>query len=80
DTENREFSSDVPNKKIDGFQFSLNANIGASVTLFKGLSLYLEPGFAWYIPTAKYPQPISSRTQHPYFINITAGLRFNFTK
>jgi hypothetical protein len=70
----------VPSKKIDGFQFSLNASLGASITLFRGLSLYLEPGFAWYAPTKKYIQPVSSRTEHPYFFNITAGFRFNFGK
>ncbi|MDR1542917.1 MAG: PorT family protein [Prevotellaceae bacterium] len=70
----------VPSEKIDGFQFSLNANIGASVTLFKGTSLYFEPGFAWYIENKKYIQPYSSRTKHPYYLSLTAGLRFNFEK
>ena len=69
-----------PNPKIPGFQFSLNANLGASVTLVKGLALYAEPGFAWYIPAIKYPQPISRRTKSPFFVNITLGLRFNFDK
>ena len=78
--ENVTILTDNKNRKIAGFQFSLNANIGASVTLFKGLELYAEPGFAWYIPATKYPQPISRRTKNPFFISITAGLRFNFEK
>ena len=68
------------NKSIPGFQFSLNANIGASISLFKGLNLYVEPGFAWYIPNMQRPQPTSIRTQRPFFVNITAGVRFNFDK
>ena len=78
--ENVTIQTDEKNKYIPGFQFSLNANIGASVTLFKGLSLYVEPGFAWYIPAKKYVQPASRRTENPYFFSITAGLRFNFEK
>jgi len=72
--------TDNKNRSIPGVQFSLNANIGASITLVKGLSLYAEPGLAWYIPATKYPQPISRRTKNPIFFSITAGLRFNFEK
>jgi len=78
--ENMTLPLDNKNKTIPGFQFSLNANIGASITLFKGLALYAEPGLAWYIPATKYPQPISLRTKNPFFFNITAGLRYNFEK
>jgi len=79
-TENTTIPTNDKNRKIEGFQFSLNANFGASVTLAKGLALYAEPGFAWYIPATKYPQPISRRTKNPFFVSITAGLRFNFEK
>ena len=80
DTENFAVPIVEENKYISGFQFSLNANLGASVTFFKGLCFYIEPGFAWYIPAVKYKQPTSCRTQNPFFVNITAGLRFNFEK
>ncbi|MDR2684352.1 MAG: PorT family protein [Prevotellaceae bacterium] len=68
----------LPSKKIDGFQFLLNANLGASISLSRVVGIYIEPGFAWYIPAKKYIQPVSSRTEHPYFFNISAGLRFDF--
>jgi len=69
---------DDKNRKIEGLQFSLNANFGASITLVKGLALYAEPGLAWYIPDTKHPQPASRRTKNPFFVSITAGLRFDF--
>ena len=78
--ENVTLPTDKKNRKIEGFQFSLNANLGASVTLVKGLALYAEPGLAWYIPATKYRQPDSRRTKNPFFVSITAGLRFNFEK
>jgi hypothetical protein len=64
-------------EKIRGVQFSLNANIGASVRLFNSINLFVEPGAAWYIPAVKYIQPISSRTKNPLFVNLNAGLRFD---
>ncbi|MDR3328217.1 MAG: PorT family protein [Prevotellaceae bacterium] len=68
---------DTPNKTIGGFQFSLNANVGISVKLFSSLYLFVEPGFAWYIPATKYVQPRSKRTENPFFMNLTGGLRFD---
>jgi len=75
-----EISQSSDKKGIKGVQFSLNANIGASVRLVKGLNFYLEPGVSWYIPAEKYPQPQSKRTINPFIITITGGLRWNFEK
>jgi hypothetical protein len=68
------------NEKIEGYQFSLNANIGTSVRLFNSVNLFVEPGMAWYIPALKYIQPTSSRTKNPLFINLNAGVRFDIKK
>ena len=65
---------------INGFQFSLTANIGLGVRLYKGLNLFFEPGFTWYIPNNTSPQPESIRTEHPYNLSLTAGLRYNLNK
>ena len=65
---------------INGFQFSLTANIGLGVRLYKGLNLFFEPGFTWYIPNNTSPQPENIRTEHPYNLSLTAGLRYNLNK
>ncbi len=62
---------------IKGVQGSLIANIGLGIYFYKGMSIYFEPGFAWYIPSTRYPQPPNLRTEHPYNLSLTAGLRFN---
>ncbi len=62
---------------IQGVQGSLLANVGVAFCFYKGMSLYFEPGFAWYIPSTRYQQPSNSRTEHPYNLSLTAGLRFN---
>lgn len=65
---------------IDGMQWSLTANVGVAVTLYKGLNIYFEPGFTWYIPNSSHPQPETMRTKNPYNLSLTLGLRFNFDK
>ena len=42
---------------IDGMQWSLTANVGVAVTLYKGLNIYFEPGFTWYIPNCLIHSP-----------------------
>jgi hypothetical protein len=64
-------------ENIQGVQGSLLANVGVAFCFYKGMSLYFEPGFAWYIPSTRYQQPSNSRTEHPYNLSLTAGLRFN---
>ena len=62
-------------KGIEGLQWSLTANVGVGVRIYKGLSFYAEPGFTWYIPNNVHPQPISLRTKSPYNFSIKTGLR-----
>lgn len=70
-------SSQTDHEYIKGIQGSLTANVGLAVMFFKGMGIYFEPGFTWYIPAEKFPQPVNSRTVHPYNLSLTAGLRFN---
>lgn len=62
---------------ISGFQFSLDAGIGASYRLYRFINWYLEVGGAWYIPGN---QPESSRTEHPINVSIKTGIRFSLSK
>lgn len=63
---------------IQGVQWSVTANLGLGIKLFKGLSFVVEPGFTWYAPNRNHPQPPSNRTEHPYNFCLGAGLRFDF--
>lgn len=80
DQTNALLDSDSKEEFINGFQFSLTANIGLGVRLYKGLNLFFEPGFTWYIPNNTSPQPENIRTEHPYNLSLTAGLRYNLNQ
>lgn len=58
---------------IHGFQFSLDANVGATYRLYKFLYIYMETGGAYYIPS---DQPESYRTVHPLGISLKFGIQF----
>ena len=73
-------NSDSQQTAINGLQFSLIANVGLGVQLYKGLNLFFEPGFTWYILNQESPQPENIRTEHPYNLSLTAGLRYNLNK
>lgn len=73
-------NSDSQQTAINGLQFSLIANVGLGVQLYKRLNLFFEPGFTWYIPNQESPQPENIRTEHPYNLSLTAGLRYNINK
>ena len=73
-------NSDSQQNSIPGLQFSLTANVGLGVKLYKGLNLFFEPGFTWYIANNSSPQPENIRTEHPYNLSLTAGLRYNLNK
>ena len=66
--------------EIKGIQWSVNGNIGAAVTIYKGMQIYVEPGVAWYIPNVYNPQPESQRTASPFNFNLQCGLRYTFGK
>ncbi len=62
---------------INGFQFALEAGLGASYRLYRFISWYAEIGGAWYVPSN---QPESSRTEHPLNAALKTGLRFSLIK
>lgn len=72
--------TDSKQESIKGVQWSLTANLGLGINLYQGLALYFEPGFTWYIPNTLSPQPNNSRTEHPYNLSLSAGLRYNLKK
>lgn len=80
DTESNLIETTRSQTSIDGMQWSLTANVGVALTLYKGLNIYFEPGFTWYIPNSKNPQPETMRTKNPYNLSLALGLRFNFEK
>lgn len=56
--------------------WSLNAAAGLQFILTGPLSLYAEPGAAWYFPGASEIKNIY--TERPFNFNLTVGLRFGF--
>ncbi|MGC9150302.1 MAG: outer membrane beta-barrel protein [Microbacter sp.] len=58
---------------IHGFQFSLDANVGATYRLYKFLFIYMETGGAYFIPC---DQPESYRTVHPLGVSLKFGIQF----
>ena len=57
------------------FQASLMAAIGAQVNFVKSLSLFVEPGMAYYFDDNSCLATI--RKEHPFNFNLQFGLRFN---
>jgi len=80
DSENHLLSTDSEQASIKGMQWSLTANVGLGITIYKGLHLFFEPGFTWYIPNTISPQPENICTEQPYNLSLTAGLRYDFDK
>lgn len=80
DQTNTQLGNDSQQTAIKGLQFSLTANVGLGVRVYKGLNLFFEPGFTWYIANNSSPQPENIRTEHPYNLSLTAGLRYNLTR
>jgi hypothetical protein len=60
-------------QNIDGFQWSLNASMGATYKLQQKIGIYFEPKLSYYLNNN---QPMSARTEHPLIIGFNAGLRF----
>ena len=57
---------------IAGFQWSLNGAVGITYRFQQNLGIFFEPKLACYFDNN---QPISSRTDQPLAIGLTAGLR-----
>ena len=62
--------------KHENVQFSVHANIGAALTLYKQLELYLEPHVAYYIENNSSIQNIWK--DKPFNFGLTLGLRTGF--
>lgn len=64
--------------KVDGhpLQYALTAATGLDLSLTRHLSLYAEPGLAWYL---KIPENLPSYyREHPLSFDLQFGLRFSF--
>ena len=57
------------------FQFSLAAAVGAQVNLMKTISLFVEPGVAYFFDDGSHLATV--RKEHPFNFNLQFGLRFN---
>lgn len=83
-------SGDIETKCVDGsrgksfekesidtkpWQFSVSASLGAQVKLLKLLSLYVEPGMAYYFDDGS--ELLTIRKDKPFNFNLQFGLRFN---
>jgi hypothetical protein len=62
-------------RKIDGWQWSLNIALGGEYKLIRNYSIYLEPKVNYYL---KNNQPLSARTENPLIIGINAGVRYSW--
>lgn len=60
---------------IDGLQWSLNGSLGASYSLLKEWSIYVEPRVSYYFDNR---QPISIRTEKQTVVSINSGIRYEF--
>jgi len=60
---------------IGGFQWSLNASVGISYSMYKNLSFYLEPRVSHYFDNN---QPVSIRTEKETIVGMSAGFRYDF--
>ena len=58
------------------FQWSLMAAVGGQVNLIRQLSLFVEPGLAYYFDDNSQLETI--RKEHPLNFNLQFGLRFSF--
>ena len=58
------------------FQWSLTAAVGGQVNLIRQLSMFVEPGLAYYFDDNSQMETI--RKEHPLNFNLQFGLRFSF--
>jgi len=60
--------------KVDGVQWSLNGTLGVGYSLFKNISLFIDPKIAYYFES---DQPYSIRKELPVLISLNTGLRMS---
>ena len=60
---------------IPGWQYSLNASVGAGYKIHKDISFYVEPRITYYLNNN---QPENVRTKNPLIMGFNTGLRFGF--
>lgn len=60
-------------QEVYGIQPVIGGQLGFSYEVAPSILLYLEPGANYYIPD---DQPLSSRTEEPFNLNIGIGLRY----
>jgi len=65
----------IVSEKINGFQWSLNSSVGITYKIQRKLGIYFEPKLSYYFDNN---QPISTRTDQPVVIGLTAGVRYQF--
>lgn len=60
---------------ISGLQWSLSGGLGVSYRIYRGMNIFVEPGFSYYFDCN---QPISKRTEDPFNFNLRLGVRYDF--
>jgi hypothetical protein len=60
---------------IDGLQWSINGTVGVAYKLERNWSIYFEPKISYFFDNN---QPVSTRTDHPTTIGLSAGIRYQF--
>ena len=60
------------------FQWSVSASVGAQVNLIRSLSLFVEPGVAYFFDDNSQIETI--RKEHPFNFNLQFGVRFDLFK
>lgn len=63
---------------ISRWQASLHGAVGVQMQIYKRISVFAEPGVAYYFDTGKEVFLETSRTVHPLTFNLQAGLRFSY--
>ena len=75
---NRGKSSEAESVSDKPWQLSVNASLGAQVNFLKFMSLYVEPGMAYYFDDGS--ELLTIRKDKPFNFNLQFGLRFNIGK
>ena len=73
-------TKEVENHTIQShpFQWSVAAAVGAQANLIRNLSLFVEPGVAYYFDDNSAIETI--RKEHPFNFNLQFGLRLNISR